>query len=91
MLEEAYSCGALFYLSITMFYIPNNTYKNLDSMESRYDAVLKEICYQSKEAQRLRNRVASFNEQESKIARNQLRKVVEHILHLRGVSHERLV
>ena len=74
-----------------MFYIPNNTYKDLESQEKRYDAVLKELCYQSKEAQRLRNKVASFNEQESRAARNRLTKIVEYVLELRHSRNERLI
>lgn len=76
-------CSFLF----TMFYIPNNTYKNLDSKELRYNALLKELCYQSKEAARLRNKVASFDEQESRLARHLLKKLVEHILHLRQLYY----
>ncbi len=67
-----------------MFYLPNNTYKNISSIDLRYDALLGELVFQSKEVQKLREQAASFNERESGIAKEKLRKLLGAIMRFRG-------
>ncbi|MFY9457907.1 MAG: hypothetical protein WAP23_03185 [Candidatus Spechtbacterales bacterium] len=67
-----------------MFYIPNNTYKNISPIDSRYDALLNELAFQSKEIQKMREQAASFSDEESGIAKRKLRKLVGSIMRLRG-------
>lgn len=69
--------------SYFMNYLPNNTYTNFPSLVLRYNALLKELCYQSREAQRLRNRVASFDEYESRLAKRKLKRTLDYIIKLR--------
>lgn len=71
-----------------MYYIPNNTYIHFPSLDLRYDALLQELSCQSREMQGLRNKAASFNEDESRLAKRKLRKIIESIMDLRGLAQE---
>ncbi len=66
-----------------MFYLPYNTYKNISSVELRYDALLHELAVQSKEIQKLREKAASFSEGESAVAKRKLKKIATSIMNLR--------
>lgn len=67
-----------------MLYLPNNTYKEISSLDLRYNALLSELSFQSKEIKKLREQVASFNDEESGIAKRKLRKILGSIMRLRG-------
>lgn len=67
-----------------MFYLPNNTYKEISSLDLRYTALLRELSFNSKEIVRLKDQAASFDERESATAKRKLRKVAESIMRLRA-------
>jgi hypothetical protein len=69
-----------------MIYLPQKTYKEISALDLRYNVLLKELSFQSKEIQKLREQAASFNERESEIAKSKLRKVLGSIIRFRGQS-----
>ena len=81
--EKAYHCGALFYL-FPMLYLPKKTYKEISSLDLRYNALLRELVFQSKEAKKLQDTAASFNETESALAKRKLKKLLQAIIWFRS-------
>ena len=56
-----------------MLYLPKKTYKEISSLDLRYNALLGELVFQSKEAKKLQRMAASFNETESVLAKRKLK------------------
>lgn len=69
-----------------MFYLPHNIYTDVASRDFRYDALLKELCGQSREIRELKDVAASFDERESGIAKRKLKKILASIMQLRSVN-----
>ena len=71
-----------------MLYLPNKTYKEISSLDLRYNVLLKELAVHSKEIQKLKDQTASFDVRESEAARGKLRKIVEFVMGLRGHANQ---
>jgi len=59
-----------------MLYLPKKTYKEISSLDLRYTALSRELAFQSREFNNLREQVASFDSNESEIAKTKFKKIV---------------
>jgi hypothetical protein len=71
-----------------MIYLPQKTYREISALDLRYNALLKELSLESREIKKLQEQAASFDENESMIARGKLRRILKSIIQLRGQAQD---